>query len=68
MIFAWNNADPLTGVNDWMYHGSSNRFPKTTLLLNFKDEDIEEQGILPPDVYTFPMRFNNVRNYFFKFF
>ena len=60
MIFAWNSADPLTGTNDWIYHGASNRFPKTTLLLSYKDEDIEEQGILPPDVFAAPLRFSNV--------
>ena len=59
MIFAWNSSDPSI-MNDWFYHGPNNRFQKRTLLLNFKDEDIEKQGTLPRDVFTATLRFSNV--------
>jgi hypothetical protein len=65
MIFAWNVADPLTGNNDWRYHGA-NRISKTTFLLSFKDENIEQQGALPSDVFTHSMRFKDVNRLFFK--
>ena len=60
MIFAWNNADPVTGVNDWQYHGALNRVTQTTLLLSYKDEELEAQSILPSDTYSHALTFNNV--------
>lgn len=59
LIFAWNNNDPQNKY-DWLYHGTSNRFSKALLLLNYQNEDIEEQGILPPDTVTHDFRMRNV--------
>lgn len=42
LIFAWNSADPVTGNNDWLYHGS-NRRTKVDLLLVYKDENLVEE-------------------------
>ena len=61
VIFAWNNDDPLTGNNDWKYHGS-NRFIKVLMLLNFKNETVDKQTTLPSDVYTYTFRMNNVNS------
>ena len=65
MIFAWNNADPLTGDGDWRYHGRTQRFTRVTMLLSFKNETIEEQNSLPENLITQTMRTNNVTCNFF---
>jgi hypothetical protein len=62
MIFAWNDADPLTGNNDWKYHGLNNRAPKPTLLLTFKNETVEQQSLLSDDMQPFIMLFKNVNS------
>jgi hypothetical protein len=67
MIFAWNNVDPLTGNNDWKYHGSTNRVSRTIMLLTFKDESLDQQTNLPTDTFTHSMRVPNVSNGIFLF-
>ena len=54
MIFAWNNADPVTGNGDWRYHGSSQRFSRVAMLLDFKNESLNEQfkPLVPSETYT----------------
>lgn len=42
LIFAWNDADPVTGNGDWQYH-SRNRRSRTDLLLVYKDETLVEE-------------------------
>lgn len=51
--------DPVTGNEDWQYHGK-NRFSKVALLLDYKNEKLEDQRKLPSDVFTHDLRMNNV--------
>ena len=60
MIFAWNNVDPITGNNDWLYHGIGNRSTQVTVLMSYKEQSIEEQETLPVDTFTFDIRMPNV--------
>lgn len=64
MIFAWNPVDPVTGDNDWQYHGS-NRIQRTLMLLSYKDESLDQQFNLPSDTFTHSLRMDNV--IFFNF-
>jgi hypothetical protein len=59
VLFAWNDADPVTGKDDWDYHGK-NRLSRVILLLSFKNDTIDNQGILPNDTFTYSYRMNNV--------
>jgi hypothetical protein len=43
LLFAWNNIDPATGNNDWVYHGPNRRI-KVDILLNFKNETLSEES------------------------
>ena len=38
LIFAWNDFDPVTGENDWLYHGR-NRKIKSAILLNVNPDN-----------------------------
>ena len=40
LLFAWNDNDPVTGENDWGYHGKNRRI-KVDMLLGFKNEDAD---------------------------
>lgn len=60
MIFAWNNADPLTGDGDWAYHGTAQRFSRVTILLTFKNESLNVQNALPSNLITSSLRADNV--------
>lgn len=57
MIFAWNDQDPL--CDDWKYH-YENRKTKSVLLLSYKNDDINEQNLLPNELQTKEFRMRNV--------
>ena len=42
LIVAWNDADPITGNNDWRYHGA-NRRSKVEFLLLYRDESLTDE-------------------------
>ena len=33
MVFAWHPSDPVTGVNDWLNHGTTNRYTAAVEIL-----------------------------------
>lgn len=45
MIFAWNNADPVTGNGDWRYHGPQQHINRATILLTSISSSVTEQNI-----------------------
>jgi hypothetical protein len=59
LIFAWNNEDPITGNNDWKYHGTKQRSQRVTNLRNYKAESIKDQ-VLPSGTVNSEIRMNNV--------
>jgi hypothetical protein len=59
LIFAWNNEDPITGNNDWKYHGTKQRSQSVTNLRNYKAESIKDQ-VLPSGTLNSEIRMNNV--------
>jgi hypothetical protein len=59
MIFTWNNQDPNAVINNWNYNGA-NRMTKTIMLLDYKQENIKAQGVLPADTKKIDLRMNNV--------
>lgn len=59
LIFAWNDNDPITGDNDWLYHGK-NRIEKSTVLLQYRNETLAEQNTLPSDTFTYVLQLSNV--------
>ncbi len=64
MIFAWNNEDPITGNNDWKYHGTNQRLQRVTMILNYKSESLQDQiNSIPGDTIKHEIRVNNVRNF-----
>ena len=60
MIFAFNNEDPSCSTLDWKFHGD-NRYTKSILLLNYRDDDIESQSQLPQETFKIEMRMRNVK-------
>ena len=60
LIFAWNNEDPVTGNNDWKYHGTEQRLQRVTMWLNYKSESLQDQINSVPDTIKHEMRVNNV--------
>ncbi len=62
MIFAWNDEDPMTGKNDWKYHGTTQRLQRVTMILNYKSESLQDQiNSIPGDTIKHEIRVNNVR-------
>ena len=59
LIVAWNDADPVTGNNDWKYHGP-NRRSKVEFLLLFKEETLSEIDAEVADAITYDLRIPNV--------
>jgi hypothetical protein len=59
LVFAWNDKDPVTGVNDWQYHGKNRRI-KVEFLLNYKDETLEQEDLDIKDAFIHEMKLNNV--------
>ncbi len=57
-----NNVDSVTGNNEWIYHGTTNRVSKNILLLGFKDESLDQQTNLPKNTFTHSMIVPNVCN------
>ena len=69
MIFAWNNEDPITGNNDWKYHGTKQRSQRATMILNFKSPAIQNDDLSPLEIMTQDFRVDNVKiNFNFKIF
>jgi hypothetical protein len=62
-----NNVDHVTGNNDWIYQGSTNRVSRTIMLLSFKDESLDQQTNLPKDTFNHIMIVPNVYNEIFIF-
>jgi hypothetical protein len=63
LIFAWNNEDPVTGNNDWKYHGTKQRSQRATMLLNFKSTDKQNDDLSSLEIMTQDFRVDNVKNY-----
>ena len=59
MIFAMNNEDPSCTDFNWKYH-DQNKWTKSMLLLSYKEDNIDQQGILPADTFTIDFRMRNV--------
>jgi len=59
-IFAWNNADPITGITDILYHGPRQRFTHNVVFRDYKNESVAQQDTLPSDYTTFNVTVNNV--------
>lgn len=59
LLFAWNDADPVTGLGDWRYHGS-NRRTRADLLLVFKDENLVEEAEDAQDAIAIDFKLNNL--------
>lgn len=68
LIFAWNDRDPVTGNNDWGYHGT-NRRTKVDYLLLYKNETLTEEDNDLEGAYISEFRLDNVvvGSYFKKF-
>jgi hypothetical protein len=60
LVFAWNDKDLLTGINDWQYHGKNRRI-KVEFLLNFRSETLEEEDLDIKDAFIHEMKLNNVK-------
>ena len=64
MIFSWNNADPMTGISDASYHGPNQRFTRSVIFRDYKNETLAEQEIMPNDYRTLNVTMENVGDYF----
>ena len=67
LIVAWDDADPITGNNDWRYHGA-NRRSKVEFLLLYRDESLTDEDHEIANSITVEYKLPNViLNFFFYF-
>jgi hypothetical protein len=59
LIFAWGSRDPVSGNNDWEFHGQNRRI-KVLYLLEYKQDSIQEETEEMEKAYKHDIKLLNV--------